>query len=85
MISIALAADPLPRNTTNLLAAVTSGKQARNPYARRDCLRVFRFLVFGLTPRRVTRAECTDEAGIDALLAQTGFRALVAARSIHGR
>jgi predicted component of type VI protein secretion system len=72
-----LATDPLPRDTMNLLAAVTSGRRARNPHARRDWLRVSQRLACGLTPRQVARAERTDEAAIDALLAQTGFRALV--------
>ena len=74
-----LASDPLPRDTMNLLAAVTSGRRARNPHARRDWMRVSQRLACGLTPRQVALAERTDEAAIDALLAQAGFRALVAA------
>ena len=73
-----LASDPLPRDTMNLLAAVTSGRRARNPHARRDWMRVSQRLACGLTPRQVATAERTDEAAIDALLAQAGFRALVA-------
>ena len=74
-----LASDPLPRDTMNLLAAVTSNRRARNPHARRDWMRISQRLACGLTPRQVATAERTDEAAIDTLLAQAGFRALVAA------
>ena len=57
-----LASDPLPRDTMNLLAAVTSGRRARNPHARRDWMRVSQRLACGLTPRQVATAERTDEA-----------------------
>jgi hypothetical protein len=63
----------------NLLAAVTAGRRARNPYARRGWLRVSRRLACGLTPHQVAVAERTDEAAIEGLLAQEGFREVVAA------
>ncbi|HEX6015497.1 MAG TPA: hypothetical protein VFY87_27600 [Geminicoccaceae bacterium] len=74
-----LAADPLPRDTMDLLAAATAGRRRRNPYARRDWIRVSQRLATGLTPKQVARAEGTDEAAIGNLLAQDGFRELVAA------
>jgi hypothetical protein len=74
-----LAADPLPRDTMNLLAAATAGRRRRNPYARRDWIRASQRLASGLTPKQVARTEGTDEGAIEGLLAQDGFRELVAA------
>jgi hypothetical protein len=50
-----------------------------DPKAHRDRLRVSRRLAAGMSPREVARAEAVDEAAIAGLLAESEFRALVAA------
>ena len=49
-----------------------------NPYCDRTTLRVAQRFAFGLTKPAVARAEGTDEAAIDALLAQDGFAEVIA-------
>ena len=46
-----LAADALPRETMNLMAAATAGRRRRNPYVRRDWIRGSQRLASGLTPK----------------------------------
>ena len=49
-----------------------------NPYCDRTTLRVAQRFAFGLDKPAVARAEGTDEAAIDALLAQDGFAEVIA-------
>ena len=49
-----------------------------NPYCDRTTLRVAQRFAFGLAKPAVARAEGTDEAAIDALLAQDGFAEVIA-------
>ena len=49
-----------------------------NPDCDRTTLRVAQRFAFGLDKPAVARAEGTDEAAIDALLAQDGFAAVIA-------
>ena len=49
-----------------------------NPYCDRATLRVAQRFAFGLDKPAVARAEGTDEAAIDALLAQDGFAEVIA-------
>lgn len=71
---------PFPEPTRALLAACLVGRpRRRNPFARRDRLRISQRLAVGMTPKEVARAEATDEAAIEGLLAQEDFRELVEA------
>ena len=49
-----------------------------NPYCDRTTLRVAQRFAFGLDQPAVARAEGTDEAAIEALLAQDGFAEVIA-------
>ena len=49
-----------------------------NPYCDRTTLRVAQRFAFGLDKPAVARAEGTDEAAIEALLAQDGFAEVIA-------
>ena len=49
-----------------------------NPYCDRTTLRVAQRFAFGLAKPAVARAEGTDEAAIEALLAQDGFAEVIA-------
>jgi hypothetical protein len=44
----------------SLLAAATAGRRWRNPYARRDWIRVSQRLASGLTPKQVAGTEGID-------------------------
>lgn len=77
------AAEPRPRCALEpahpfLRAGLVSTRWRKgNPYARRDWLRMSQRLAAGLSAREVARAEAVEEAAVEDLLAQEGFRALV--------
>ena len=75
-LAFAASLDP---TTQALMAGVLVGRRRpRNPYAKRDWLRVSQRLASGLTPAEVARAEGAEESAVTALLAQRGFKELVA-------
>jgi hypothetical protein len=62
----------------DLLAALLAGRRLRgNPYARRQWIRTAQRLAAGLPEAALARAERTDEAAIDGLLASECFAELV--------
>src|SRR5687768_1383500 len=62
----------------DLLAALLAGRRPRgNPYARRQWIRTAQRLAAGLPKAAVARAERTDEAATDGLLASEAFAELV--------
>lgn len=69
---------PFRRLAGMALSCGLSARRVRNPYARRDWLRVSQRLASGMTPKEVAAAEATDEAAIEDLLAKEEFRGLVA-------
>jgi hypothetical protein len=74
---LALAAQ-LSRPTARLLTASLVGRRRpRNPYARRDWLRVSQRLASGMTPQAIAWAEGTDAAAVEDLLQRDEFRRLV--------
>lgn len=75
-LAFAASLDP---TTQALMAGVLVGqRRPRNVYAKRDWLRVSQRLASGLTPAEVARAEGAEESAVTALLAQRGFKELVA-------
>jgi hypothetical protein len=78
---LALAAKLGP-TTASLMAGVLVGRcRPRNTYAKRDQLRISQRLARGLTPAQVARAEGAEESAVTSLLAQEGFKALVASHA----
>lgn len=75
-------ATKLGPTTASLMAGVLVGRRRpRNTYAKRDHLRISQRLAHGLTPAQVARVEGTEESAVTALLAQDGFKALVASHA----
>jgi hypothetical protein len=71
-------ASSFPQPTRGLLAATLVGRRRpRNPFARRDWLRVSQRLACGMTPDAVARAEGKAPEAVRRLLEQPGFKGLV--------
>ena len=68
-----------PQDRTLRGALVAVRWKRGNPYHARDAVRIAQRLALGLPKPAVAKAERTDEAAIDALLAQDGFAEVIAA------
>jgi hypothetical protein len=71
-------ASTFPQPTRGILAAVLLGRRRpRNPFARRDWLRVSQRLACGMSKDAVARAEGTAPETVDRLLREPDFQGLV--------
>src|SRR5687767_1764985 len=77
---LAFASNFHPSTPPLMAAALVGRRRPRNAYARRDWFRISQRLAGGMTPAQVAHSEGAEEPAVAALLAQDGFKELVAAR-----